>query len=252
MINTRMYEDLLALGLQAEDTVLMHSSLSSLGYVEGGAQTVIDTLLALLHRGTLLLPALTFRPVYETKVFSSKDTPSCVGAISEHFRCREGVMRSFHPTHSVCAAGKYAVELLQDHFDSDTPAGPNSPFARLPAYDGKILMLGCSIGSNTSMHAVEETMDPWYLFMDRPVTYTMYDDDGRCFQKAIKRHNFVGNGLRQRYDRLANVMQIPQGKVLQATGHLIPAAEMWRIAQKTMALDTNYFVEKINEERVAK
>ena len=40
----RIIKDLKDLGLKEGDTVIVHSSLSSLGYVEGGADTVIDAL----------------------------------------------------------------------------------------------------------------------------------------------------------------------------------------------------------------
>lgn len=48
MVNERLARDLIALGLCPTDTVLVHSSLSALGRVEGGADTVIDTLLSVL------------------------------------------------------------------------------------------------------------------------------------------------------------------------------------------------------------
>lgn len=55
MINEKMQKDLIALGIKADDTVLMHGSLSSLGFVEGGAETVIDTLLSVLKNGRATL-----------------------------------------------------------------------------------------------------------------------------------------------------------------------------------------------------
>ena len=58
----KLIHDLSALGLCPGDTVIVHSSLSALGHVEGGADTVIDALKELLtEEGTLLFPALSFR-----------------------------------------------------------------------------------------------------------------------------------------------------------------------------------------------
>ena len=46
-----------SLGLREGDCVMMHSSLSALGYMEGGADTVVDALLdAVGPTGTLLVP----------------------------------------------------------------------------------------------------------------------------------------------------------------------------------------------------
>ena len=88
----KIADDLKKLGIKEDDTILMHSSLSSLGYVEGGADTVIDALLSVLKNGTLLLPALSYATVnINNPVFSVKDTPTCSGRIPETFRTREGV-----------------------------------------------------------------------------------------------------------------------------------------------------------------
>ena len=72
-----MAQDLINLGIKKDDTILMHSSLSSLGYIEGGAETVIDTILSVLTEGTLLIPALSYSYVNnENPVFNIKETGS--------------------------------------------------------------------------------------------------------------------------------------------------------------------------------
>lgn len=242
MVNEKMAQDLRNLGIQSNDVILMHSSLSSLGYVEGGADTVIDTLMSVLSEGTLLIPALSWElSRMDNPVFSVKDTPSCVGTISETFRKRPGVIRSMHPTHSVCGMGVLAEEILSQHIHTDTPAGPKSPFGLLPQYGGKVLMLGCGLRPNTSMHAVEELSRPWYLMREEKVTFTLVDSDGNAVKKDYECHNF--KGVAQRYDRLENVMDIPSGKVLDATCHLIDAATMWRVGHQKYLEDENYFTE---------
>ena len=242
MVNEALKADLLKLGLKSDDTILMHSSLSSLGYVEGGAETVIDTLLDILWDGTLLVPALSYAYTRSSKVFSVKDTKSCVGAISEYFRTREGTIRSMHPTHSVCGVGKYAEEILKQHAQTDTPLGSKSPFALLPAYDGKILMLGCGLRPNTSMHGVEELSKPWYLLKEEMEEFQLIDENGNVTHKKYYCHNFAG--VAQRYDRLSNVMEIPSGKVLDSTSYLIPAKEMWETADQKIREKEEYFVER--------
>lgn len=244
MIHAKMASDLRALGIRPDDTILMHSSLSSLGWVDGGAETVIDTLLDVLSDGTLLVPALSFSSVTpENPHFSAKETKSCVGAISEYFRKRPGVMRSIHPTHSVCGIGKHAEAMLSRHLETDTPVGTASPFALLPEYGGKVLMLGCGLSPNTSMHGVEELTKPWYLLTDAPMEYTLTDADGKTFKKAYYRHNFHASKAAQRYSRLADVMEIPSGKVLEATAYLIDAKTMWRVGYETMQQDTDHFID---------
>lgn len=238
------------LGVKPTDTILMHSSLSSLGYVEGGADTVIDILTGYLSQGTLLIPSLSYVLVNEPDpLFSVTDTPSCVGQISETFRKREGVMRSIHPTHSVCGTGRYAKEILSRHFNTNTPASPEfSPFGLLPQYRGKILMLGCGLRPNTSMHSVEETICPWYLLKKEPVLFRIRLENGDILEKPYRCHNFGGSRAVQRYDRVADIMDIRQGQILQAPCYLIDAAVMWEKAREMLAKDVNYFIDIQREE----
>ncbi|MFQ9150061.1 MAG: AAC(3) family N-acetyltransferase [Eubacteriales bacterium] len=244
MIIEKMAEDLKKLGLKSDDTILMHSSLKSLGHVDGGARSVIETLLGVLSDGTLLMPSLSYATVRpETPVFSYHETPSCVGTISECFRKYPGVIRSMHPTHSVCGAGKYATEIFGRHIESSTPVGKASPFALLPEYDGKVLMLGCGLRPNTSMHGVEELSVPPYLLREEPVEYTLIDADGNELKKKYRVHNF--RGVAQRYDRLAEVMDIPHGKVLEAEAYLIDAREMWKKGHEKLKENEMFFVDKM-------
>src|SRR5438876_5237741 len=53
--------DLRALGLRAGDSVLVHSALSRIGFVQGGAPAVVDAFLDVLGpEGTLAVPAFPF------------------------------------------------------------------------------------------------------------------------------------------------------------------------------------------------
>lgn len=242
MINEKMLQDFKELGIEKDDTILVHSSLSSLGYVEGGADTVIDTLLAVLSQGTLFFPTLSYNFVTDDNpVFSITETQSCVGCISETFRKRENVIRSMHPTHSVCGLGKYAEEILSQHIEADSPGGRKTPFYLLPKYNGKILMLGCGLKFNTSMHAIEELTKPWYLLREKKVTYTLIDERGNRTVRDYWRHNF--KGVAQRYDRLAEVMTLESKKVLEADCYLIDSVKMWEIADKCIKEDENYFID---------
>ena len=182
-----LVNDLKSLGLKEGDVVVVHSSLKSMGHVDGGANTVIDALINVVgKKGTILFPTLTYSPCYLTLKFDLNKTPSCVGNISEIFRNREGVVRSFHPTHSVSAFGKLANEITKDHFLDDTPVGKNSPYQKLINLNGKILMLGCGLRPNTFMHAVEEVACAPYCLGDYK-TYKMID---KKFEIVILKRRF--------------------------------------------------------------
>ena len=116
-----------------------HSSMRSLGPVEGGCETVLAAMKeAVGEEGTLLFPAFTFdvctKPPY---YFSMKDSRCCVGALPEYARTQPDFIRSVHPSHSVSAWGKRAEEMTREHILDYTPVGPHSPLALLPKVSEK-------------------------------------------------------------------------------------------------------------------
>ena len=239
----RLARDLAALGVRPGGVLLVHSALRALGRMHD-AETVVKALLAALGpRGTLLMPALSYASVGAAQpVFDALRTPSCVGGLTEYFRTRPGTLRSLHPTHSVCGFGPRAAALLADHQRDATPCGPHSPFTRLPHEHGQILFLGCGLRPNTSMHAVEEQVEPPYLF-GPPVDYQMVRADGSVFAMRVRSHNFAG--CQQRYDRLSGVMAggMAHGQVLEAGCFLLDAEAMWPAALAQLRRDPLFFVE---------
>ncbi|MDO8685686.1 MAG: AAC(3) family N-acetyltransferase [Clostridiales bacterium] len=110
------------------DILLVHSALSSIGYVDGGADTVIDALLESVgEEGTVVMSTLTgwLEP------FDADKTPSAVGKITEKFRLRENAYRSLHPVHSVAAIGKHAEYITAGHDECETGCGAGTRRNRL-------------------------------------------------------------------------------------------------------------------------
>lgn len=153
----RLADGLQKLGVRRGGVLLVHSSLSKLGFVPGGAAAVISGLQdALGPDGTLLMPAHTWEWMNRgLRVFDARSTPGCVGTIAEHYRQMRGVLRSLHPTHSVAARGRRAAEMLAGHELAETPCGEGTPYARLLEADGQILLLGATLDSNTAFHCME-------------------------------------------------------------------------------------------------
>src|ERR1700741_3954042 len=159
---TTIADDLVALGLQSGDTVLAHASLSSFGWVCGGAVAVVQALLDVLGpEGTLVVPTQTMGnsdPMHWTKppvpeewwpvirksmpAFDPRITPSTgIGAVGEMVRQWPGAVRSNHPHASFAAVGGAAVELMAEH-RLDSHLGEHSPLAALERAGARVLLLG--------------------------------------------------------------------------------------------------------------
>ncbi len=245
----RISEELRGAGLRRGGIALVHSSLSSMGHVPGGPETVILGMLdALGESGTLLLPALSYEYTRWSgdplPTFDVLHTPSNVGAIPEYFRTRPGTRRSVHPTHSVCGIGLRAEEILGGHDLDDTPCGPHSPFRKLRDLGGQVVMLGCGLRPNTSMHGVEEVAQAPYV-LDGLYTYRIIYADGHEALMRCRAHGF--RGLRQRYDRIEGLLttgtELRVGQVLQAPVHIMNARAMWQRGAEAIRSEPFFFVE---------
>jgi len=152
-----------AAGLGNGDALFIHSSLKGLGFIEGGALTVIEAFQELVGpMGTLVFPTFTMNASMAVtladadRVFDVAESPSTVGAITNTFRQRPGVFRSVHPTHSLAAWGARSEWLVTDHEKAASTFGKDSPFGRFLEINGKIVGLGIGFGPVTFYHVVED------------------------------------------------------------------------------------------------
>jgi aminoglycoside 3-N-acetyltransferase len=171
-----------AIGVRGK-TICAHSSLSGLGYIVGGADTVIDALLdSVGTEGCVMMPAFSMtgtmqKYVGSGAVFDARTTPSRTGAVTEKFRQRAGVLRSLHPTNSLAACGRGAQELLAGHEQSLTPYGFATPYGRLVENpDAFILMLDTHVQS--LLHHVQERVEFPNLFLDGEAQVRLVDAQG--------------------------------------------------------------------------
>lgn len=167
--------DLRRLGLRAGSVVLVHSSLSRLGWVCGGPVAVVQALMDVITpEGTLVMPTHSgdysdparwgnppvpeswWQTIRDTMpAFDPRYTPTRgMGAIVEVFRKWPGVVRSNHPAVSFAAWGKQAQFVTANH-ELDYGLGEGSPLARIYDLDGWVLLLGAGYDSNTSYHLAE-------------------------------------------------------------------------------------------------
>lgn len=174
-----IYEDLVKLGVNNGDILLVHSSLSSLGWVCGGAQAVITALLNAVGKdGTLIMPTHSgdwsdpaewtnppvpkdwLQIIYDNMpAFDIKTTPTLgMGRIAELFRTFPNTIRSNHPQVSFCANGKFARDITAHH--PLTPQlGMKSPLGNMYKIKAKVLLLGVDYDCCTSFHLAESLID---------------------------------------------------------------------------------------------
>ena len=164
-----------SIGLVKGNAVMVHTSLSRIGYVCGGAQTVIEALIETVgEEGTIMMPTQSWKnldpedgvhwdveeeywqlirdhwPAYDKRI-----TPTnTMGEVAEMFRLWPGAMRSDHPARSVAAWGKHAEFLTSGH-DLSNIFGDGSPLGRLYELNGFVLLIGVGYDKNTSLHLAD-------------------------------------------------------------------------------------------------
>ena len=191
-------------GLEQGDTVMVHTSLKRMGYVCGGAQTVIEALIEVVgDTGTILMPTQSWKnldpeegvhweadeadwqkirdnwPAYDKHL-----TPTnTMGAVAEMFRKYPGSLRSDHPARSVCAWGKNAAYLTEKH-DFSNIFGDGSPIGKLYELDGKVLLLGTGYDKNTSLHLADVRAS--YPGKHTYIAHSAVLEDGKRVWKAYE------------------------------------------------------------------
>jgi aminoglycoside 3-N-acetyltransferase len=232
-------DGLRALGVQEGNALLVHSSLSSLGRVVGGADAVIGALLdAVGPEGTVCVPTHTWDRIGAANpVFDVRHTACCVGLIPETFRKRPDALRGLHPTHSCAALGPLTDELLRDHETQVTPCGSRSPYQRLMRLGGKIVFLGVDLHVNTSFHALEEMAAVPWLFDRFEILYVL-DYEGRKRAVPSRRHR---NGLRRDFEKMESVLErqgvLVRGQIGAADVLVVDSAGMERVVMPKLAED---------------
>lgn len=236
-------DDLKRLGVRKADCVMLHSSLSSLGWVEGGAETVVEAFFDVMGpEGTLVTPGFTQgawgkRLAMEdceancAQEFCPSKAPSHEGAIPNAALRYPGKVRSCHPTTSWIANGAHAAEVVRDHWRSSTPCGKGNPFEKVVEFDGCIVMLGVGVNTVTLWHYYEDILQVPYMGYYHPKErHLSYCTAGRRIQYEFP-------GVMQDVVRSSGIMS--SGKVGRSTSGLM-RAEAFRRFMATIMANASY------------
>ena len=192
------------LGIDKGQTLMVHTSLGSMGYVCGGAQAVIEALIETVTKeGTIMMPTQSWKNLDpETGVHWDVDeadwdiirenwpaydkaiTPTnTMGSVAEMFRSWPGALRSDHPARSVAAWGKNASYLTKDHNLSNIFVD-GSPIGKLYELGGKVLLIGVGYDKNTSIHLADARAE--YPGKHNCVEHSAVAENGKRVWKAYE------------------------------------------------------------------
>ncbi|MEK7424655.1 MAG: GNAT family N-acetyltransferase [Actinomycetota bacterium] len=163
-----------SVGVREGSVVVVHSSLSRIGWVAGDAQAVVEALLAVVGaEGTIVMPAHTGLsdpaawlnpPVPEAwcamirdaaPAFDTALTPMRgMGQVVECFRRLPEVRHSGHPAVGFVARGPAADLIVRQH-PLEHALDDRSPLGRLYELDARIVLFGVGHDSNTALHLAE-------------------------------------------------------------------------------------------------
>jgi aminoglycoside 3-N-acetyltransferase len=163
-----------AVGVRDGGTIIVHASLSRLGWVVGGAHGVVAGILdAVGPEGTVVMPAQTgisdpstwqHPPVPESWWQTIRDTwPAFdpwatprrgMGAVMECFARLDGVLHSGHPCLGFVARGPLAADLALPH-TLEAGLGDDSPLGRMYDAGTRIVLIGVDHANDTSLHLAE-------------------------------------------------------------------------------------------------
>jgi aminoglycoside 3-N-acetyltransferase len=192
----QLVKDLNTSRLKEGDKVMVHSSLSSIGVLENGAQSVVDALKTVITKsGLLVMPTFIGFSMYDYlenyKIWDVSKSRSYTGAITECFRKNDNVIRSLHPTHSLSAWGSGAEEFVTGHEKSITPFDEESPYRKLIDQNFKILFIGLDLFSMTLCRAGDDYIEnyPENPYLDKTYELPIIDYSGHKIKIKTKCHN---------------------------------------------------------------
>ena len=217
----QLRKDLRELGVEPGMTLLVHSSLSSIGWINGGAIALIQALMdAVTEEGTIIMPTQsadysdpaewllppipwewwdTVRstmPAYEPDITPTRG----VGKVPELFRTFKDVVRSSHPHVSFAGWGARKEEILNFH-SLEYGLGEQSPLRRMYDLDASVLFIGTTYETNTCFHLAEyragnreetvkgapllvEGTRKWVEFQDLDYDDTDFNEIGEEFERT--------------------------------------------------------------------
>ncbi|WP_135554544.1 AAC(3) family N-acetyltransferase [Paenibacillus cymbidii] len=240
-----LLQDLKRLAIDRAGTLLVHSSMKSIGPACGGPDAVLDALADYMRDGLLVLPTHTWAYVNKDGAeFRVADSLTCVGLLTERFRKRPGVFRSWHPTHSVAALGRDAESFVAGDERFPTPCARGSAWGRLLDRQATILLIGVDLTRNTFIHGIEEWADIPNRLADEPKQLYTIAPDGARIAAPVRGHT---TPVWEHYGKVDELLQRKSVMRLGRFGHaetrVCDAAQMTTLLSAMLRVEPDLFLD---------
>lgn len=165
--------------------VLVHTSLKTIGEIDGGADTLLSALISHFTKdgGLLCIPTHTWTKA----VMDRSKAETCVGVLPNIAATHPNAIRSMHPTHSIAVFGdrEKALEFVKGEIQANTPTSPDGSYGNFYKEDGYILLIGVGHDKNTFLHCIEEKLEVPNRLTSEMVERTIIHEDGRVEKRHL-------------------------------------------------------------------
>ncbi len=220
-------------GLSSGDIINVHSRLHAVGRVDDATTAEIpERYLSALREvigaeGTVVVPTYTTAVGRYGKPFILEDTPSEMGALSEHVRRAAGARRVLHPVVSLTALGARAAVLVDDH--PRWNVGHDTIWQRMLERDGKVVTIGIEPRLSMSfMHQVEFLACVPYLY-NKIIRAEVHAGGARIAGDFFMAVRYLDYGVRYDLTNLGMALQ-ERGAVRRAS---LGGSAVWVVPMRT-------------------
>ena len=184
-----LFKKLKKIGIRSSDTILIHSSFKRLGKQKFEPKSFLVLLEEYMKKGTIVFPTFTWKRSKKLKRFNFYKDSSESGILSEKFRNKYPLNRSFHPTHSLVAKGKNSDKIINiKNSLIKSPCGKGSSWEKLLKLNTKILLIDTLIDSCTLVHYFEEKYNSNFFLSKKWTSYICKKKGHSDIKIKIKDH----------------------------------------------------------------
>ena len=174
--------------------VTVHTSLRSVGEVDGGGEALLDVLIEYFtsEGGLLGIPTHTWGNIKKQDVITLDmvEPYTNLGALPSMAAADKRGVRSEHPTHSMTVYGdrKRAQAFVADDANATTPAPREGCYGKIYDNKGYILLIGVAQSRNTYLHCVEEMLDVPDRLTEEFRRLTVRKESSEIVERYMKTH----------------------------------------------------------------